>query len=68
MAPPNDGCSLFLRDLDEPWKYARGRGRCQITIAAGRWALRAWTSLVGTCGISERRFIQGDRRRPVRRL
>ena len=31
MAPPNDGCSLFLRDLDELQKYARGRGRCQIT-------------------------------------
>ena len=41
MAPPNDGCSLFLRDLDELQKYARGRGRCQITIAAGRWARRA---------------------------
>ena len=41
MAPPNDGCSLFLRDLDELKKYARGRGRCQLTIAAGRWARRA---------------------------
>jgi hypothetical protein len=36
MAPPNDGCSLFLRDLDELRKYARGRGRCQLTIAAGQ--------------------------------
>ena len=41
MAPPNDGCSTFLRDLDELQKYARGRGRCQITIAAGRWVRRA---------------------------
>jgi hypothetical protein len=41
MAPPNDGCSMFLRDLDELRKYARGRGRCQLTIAAGRRARRA---------------------------